>query len=209
MLVQSRDQLGTDEVCRIPRRNLILMFLQIRVACVWLQKLRSSGGAEKEVRNFLRDDEYDEIRNYIRYDIDPGFAIVSVIDNAAVTGYFNTIPFGAHLLYRRTHPRLQSLVMLVTPYNLVHYKIVLARTYQALAPEMVLTAVNPQTGESYTPRLVNPRGRILTLPQAVDANYAGAPEVIQRTATALLERLNSGMRVIIDQSHTRSLGTEN
>jgi hypothetical protein len=97
----------------------------------------------------------------------------------------------------------------VAPYHLVHYKIVLARTYQALAPETVLTAVNRQTGESHTPRLVNPRGGILTLRHAVDANYAGAPEVIRRTATALLERLNSGMRVIIDQSHTGPLGTEN
>jgi hypothetical protein len=109
----------------------------------------------------LSADEYDDIRHYIRYGADPGFPIVSVINNIGITDYFNVVPFGAHLVYRSTHPQVRSLVMVVAPYGLVYYKVVLARSYQALAPETLLTAVNSQTGESYAPRLVNPRGRIL------------------------------------------------
>jgi hypothetical protein len=117
------------------------------------------------------------------------------------------VPFGTHVLYRRTHPRLPGLVLLVAPYGLVHYKIILAQTYQALAPETILITVNPQTGEPYAPRIVNPRGRILPLPHA-DDNYPGAAEVVRRMTITLLERLNSGMKVIITQSHTDPTGGE-
>ncbi len=156
----------------------------------------------------LSSDEYDEIRNFVRYGTDPGFSIVSVVDNAAITGYFNRIPFGVHLLYRRTHPHLASLIMIVAPYGLVYYKVVLGRRYQALGPEIVLTGVNPQTGASYTPRLVNPRGTILTLRHNVNPNNADARDVIHRLAPALLDRLNNGMRAIIDQSQKKPIGNE-
>ncbi len=156
----------------------------------------------------LSSDEYNEIRNFVRYGTDPGFPIVSVVDNAAITGYFNSIPFGVHLLYRRTHPQLASLDMIVAPYGLVYYQVVLARRYQALGPEIVLTAVNPQTGESQAPRLVNPRGTILTLRHNVNANNADARDVIRPLAPALLDRLNNGMRAIIDQSQRNPVGNE-
>lgn len=155
----------------------------------------------------LRADDYDDVRNYIRYGTEPDFPIVSVVDNAAITGYFNSLPFGPHLLYRRTHPQLPSLVMIVAPYSLVYYQVVVTLRYQALAPETILTAVNPQTGVSYTPRIVNPRGRVLTLTHNVDANSVDAREVIRRQAPALLDRLNNGMRTIIDQSQRNHVGT--
>lgn len=156
----------------------------------------------------LSSDEYNEIRNFVRYGIDPGFSIVSVVGNAAITGYFNRIPFGVHLLYRRTHPQLSSLVMIVAPYGLVYYKVVLARRYQAIGPEILLTGVNPQTGESYTPRLVHPQGTILTLRHNANAVNADARDVIRPLAPALLDRLNNGMRAIIDQSQRNPVGNE-
>jgi hypothetical protein len=98
--------------------------------------------------------------------------------------------------------------MVVAPYSLVYYKVVLARSYQALAAETILTAVNSQTGESYAPRLVNPRGRVLTFGHRVDARYPGAAAVIRHMNTTLLERLNHGMTTIINQSYANPVGSE-
>lgn len=167
-----------------------------KIAFEWWCKERSP--------EFLTSNEYNAIRNYIRYGTLPDLPIVSLLDDAAIAGYFSSIPFGAHLLYRRTHPRLQSLVMVVAPYSLTYYQVVLAHRYRALASETALTAVNPQTGEAYTPRLVNPRGTVLTV--LPDQNYSDAREVIRRHSSELLKRLNNGIRAFIDQSQRNPVG---
>jgi hypothetical protein len=156
---------------------------------------------------FVASEEYDEIRNYIRYGVEPAQPIVSVIDDEVVGGYFRNIPFGGHLLYRRVHPRLGSMVMVVAPYSLVYYKVILTRQFRALASNWVLTFVNPQTGDPYSPSIINPRGTVLTVSDAVPPNCMNAVEVIGRLTPALLDRLNEGMRVILEQNRNR-LGTE-
>jgi HNH endonuclease len=157
---------------------------------------------------FVSSEEYDDVRNYIRYGAEPASPIVSVVDNDAIVAYFRSIPFGAHLLYRWAHPRLPRLVMIIAPYSLVYYQVVLARRYRALAPNSMLTAVNPQTGNSSTPIILNPRGKALIVTGAVPRDRAMPEEVVQRLSPALLERLNQGMRGIIQQSKKRPSGAE-
>lgn len=157
---------------------------------------------------FVSTDEYNDIRNYVRHGAEPDYPIVSVIDNAAVDGYLGAIPFGVHLLYRHSDRGLRSLVMAISPFGLVYYKVVLTRRYRPLAANTTLTCVNPQTGDAYAPRLENPRGRILRLTEAVPADSINANEVIRRISPRLLVRLNQGMKDIIEQSGRQALGAD-
>ena len=156
----------------------------------------------------VSSDEYDDIRNYIRYGVDPWYPIVSVIDDALVNGYFSSVPFGAHLLYQYIYLQRASLTMIVAPYSLVYYKVVIAPRFQALARERVLAVVNPQTGESYSPAIINPRGKALTVPGAVRTDCVNAEDVIRRISPMLLSRLNEGMRLILEQNRNRASGVE-
>ncbi len=155
---------------------------------------------------FVASEEYDEVRNYIRYGAEPTQPVVSV-DGGVVSGYFRNTPFGAHMLYRRLHPRLGSMVMIVAPYSLVYYRVVLTRRFRALASDWALTFVNPQTGDPYSPRIINPRGKVLTVSDVVQPECVNAAEVIGHLTPALLDRLNEGMRVILEQNRNR-LGAE-
>jgi HNH endonuclease len=157
---------------------------------------------------FVSTDEYNDIRNYIRHGAEPDYPIVSVLDNAVVNGYLGAIPFGAHLLYRHSDRGLGSLVMAISPFGLVYYKVILTRHYRPLAANTTLTCVNPQTGDAYAPRLENPRGRILRLTAAVPADSSNATDVIRRISPRLLERLNQGMKDIIEQSGSQARGAD-
>jgi hypothetical protein len=157
---------------------------------------------------FVSSGEYDDIRNYIRHGTQTTQPLVSVMESANVEAYFGTMPFGAHLLYRHSDRMLGGLVMAVSPFGLLYYKIVLTRRYRPLAANTMLTCVNPQTGHAYRPRLENPRGRILRLTAAIPTNALDAHEVIRRISPRLLLRLNHGMKAIIDQSRTPAVGAE-
>jgi hypothetical protein len=155
---------------------------------------------------FVSSGEYDDLRNYIRYGTEPAHAAVSILDNEVVDAYFSGIPFGGHLLYRHVAPQLSSLVMAVSPYSLVYYKVVLARGYRALAADSMLTCVNPQTGNAYSPKIMNPRGKVLRLTDRIAPDATDAGQVIQRISPRLLERLNRGMKDIIQQSANQAGG---
>jgi hypothetical protein len=155
---------------------------------------------------FVSTDEYNDIRNYIRHGTKPDYQIVSVIDNVIVDGYLGAIPFGPHLLYRHSDRWLRGLVMAISPFGLVYYKVILARRYRPLAASTTLTCINPQTGGAYAPRLENPIGKILRLTEAVPANSTNPTDVIRRISPRLLERLNQGMKNIIEESGRQSRG---
>lgn len=157
---------------------------------------------------FVTTYEYNDIRNYIRHGAEPDYPIVSVIDNAVVDGYFGVIPFGAHLLYRHSDRGMGSLVMAISLFGLVYYKVILTRRYGPLADNTTLTCVNPQTGDAYTPRLENPLGRVLRLTEAVPVDSTNVTNVIRRISPRLLERLNQGMKDIIEQSGTQVRGAD-
>ena len=157
---------------------------------------------------FVATDEYNEVRNYVRHGTEPDYSIVSIIDNAIVDGYLGALPFGGHLLYRHSDPMLGSLVMVISPFGLVYYQVVITRRYKPLAASTTLTCVNPQTGNAYTPRLVNPRGRVLRLTGDVPADSTDPADVIRRISPRLLGRLNQGMKEIIEHSGGQALGAD-
>jgi len=157
---------------------------------------------------FLTSIDYDDIRRYIRSGTEVDRPLVSVIDNLEVDGYLRGVPFGAHVLYRHVNPRLNSLVMVVSPFDLIYYQVVLSRNYRPLAADSMITCVNPQSGESYSPRIENPRGRVLILNGAVPADSLDSRLVVERIAPRLLLRLNEGMKNIIEQSGQRPRGAD-
>lgn len=157
---------------------------------------------------FVSSGDYDDIRRYIRNGTDVNPPLVSVIDDLRVDAYLGAVPFGPHLLYRHTNRRLNNLVMVVSPFSLIYYQVVLSRNYRPLAADSMMTSINPQTGEAYQPKIENPRGGVLILNGAVPANWADARVVVGRISPRLLIRLNQGMKKIIDDSDQNACGAD-
>ena len=98
---------------------------------------------------------YTDIKTYILSGSVTARPAVSIVSDPGILGLI-AAPFGIHSIMVVNDPRFRDLVVYVSLFSLVHYKVVLSRRFTSLAKTEEMYLVNPQTGYVYRPSIKRP-----------------------------------------------------
>jgi hypothetical protein len=115
--------------------------------------------AQMRSSEFVADDEFNEIRNFIRDGKEANVCCGVLADLALLKGSLNFLP-PRHAVAVIAHPKDRVLGAFVSLFSLFYYWVILSTTYRALGPTDDLLLEHPQARDSETPLLRQGTGSV-------------------------------------------------